>query len=410
MRAIKTMKFIIFLAIFWVNALINTSIAAAPNSKIPEAPTSSIPSGTDYKSPCYLGQISTENANLKSITIPLDPPRTFTIAQLDKDSNLKNISTKHDMKIIMNCATDNYVFNPDAKSLAEQQQSFEMKCNNGSFAKVKKTDFCDQKCDISRLKEAGYIISGETTLLPGASKEISCPAKKTTRTGPKFNIECLKDGLLKSDSPVCFDESKACKHDGISYDQNSQLSCQRKGIGLSIVSCNNKKWESQEAYAASTECKANLADLNFKYEDLNEVSITTQESIVTIKEILDFCEQNPNDSECQVTYPTCNFLPDATGLEDYTFGHELVLKCPYKNGDKAVYTCLDDWVFIGLSGGEAAYETIRIEECGKRIEKCEDGKNDCERIEILESKPPKKPEKPTQYKSETLKGFKATGI
>lgn len=399
MRLIKTMKYIIFLAVFWVNALFNASIAGAP--------TSNIPSGENYKSPCYLGQISTENANLQSITIPLNPSQTFSIAQLEK---LNNISTKHDMKILMNCANGHYVFNPDAKPEEKQQQSFEMKCNNGSFAKVKKTDFCDKKCDISRLKEVGYVIGGETTLLPGAPKKISCPNDKTTRTGEDFTIQCLKNGLLQSDSPVCFDKSKACVHEGKFYDQGSKLSCERTEFGLSIVSCNNKIWESEEAYKASKNCKENLGDLNFTYENLNEVSITTQETIVTVQQILDFCEQNPQDAECQVTYPTCNFLPDKTGLKDYSFGHELVLKCPYKNDDKAVYTCLDNWVFIGLSGDEASYETIRIEECGKRIEKCEDGKDDCERVEILESNPPKKPEKPTQYKSETLKGFKATGI
>jgi hypothetical protein len=333
--------------IFIFSVFLNTIFAS---------PTSSIPAGTGYQPKCSLYGLTTENVASYKVG-------SQTIA-VDRIENYMSVQTPQGTIISANCKSGYYVFNPDKKPTEQTRTSFNLTCDKGSFKRVNPNEYCDLKCDIGELANFGYIVGMTTVLDPGQTLAISCPAGNTTKKGDEFNVTCSSGGMLNAESPACFPKANACTFTTGTFPEGSRLVCTAPFTNeMTTVSCEKAKWEDSAFYSLNQNtCRETIGEVNFEAQNLNELQLIDITDTLTLQQIIDFCETNPNDSECKPSLSECDYR----GIS-YGSSHKITLYCQDYNSD-INYTCLSGtWIFDSFKDPDnplGLTEHVTLNECG----------------------------------------------
>ena len=336
-------------------------------------PTSNIPQGSDggYKAPCFPSQVST--VNIANITLPSGE----TISSEFLSNNFNPIP--HGQIILANCEGENYVFGEVEGANARRSmrtldynptKSYPLACNNGALLKQKSIHYCDKKCNAYPLKTLGYTVPQEI-ISPGITTTITCPTDKTTRNGATFQLTCKENGILETSSGACFPKKNACtlpsSQPPILLQEGTMLNCPGK-YGLTKLSCIAGIWEGRKNGEevlcddkCLSNCKESLGDVVFNYETIQEAIINVLDNVnLSIEELVNFCEANPDDEGCAVSLPICDYK----GVQ-YNFGTTITLDCASEKDTKAKFQCFDGWVFMSFLEAETdAFSNFSLAKCG----------------------------------------------
>lgn len=302
-------------------------------------PESDISPATGYEIPCYTSTL--DIPNIESY---------FTSDSLPISNSTKIMNNEI---IFAKCKSKYYVFDQSREADSPPQNAFSLKCINGGFKKVKPSEFCDERCNISDLPLLGFGTSVDI-ILPGEKTTVQCPSSKISAYGASFEIQCGINGLLTANSPLCFLAEKACNFNGKKFPEGAKLSC-ADDTGLTFVICESSIWQQESIYNKTLQdgsllkdsCRETVSEVEFKYQDLNELSINTLPAAVTISDIEDFCKAHPDDSGCSASVKSCSYHNT-----DYAFGTSLVLKCPGYQSAEIQFQCIEVWSFIKFMDSE----------------------------------------------------------
>jgi hypothetical protein len=241
----------------------------------------------------------------------------------------------HGTEVTAKCSDNTYVFEFQDASKRDLQpkkpkQTFTLKCDNGSLERVDKNAFCDKKCDILPLKAKQYKLFYDI-LFPGQSANVYCPEGfKTIENQEYFTVTCIQNGFINGKSPKCLDEATSCLFQGKLYEDGFQLQCSgNNNIGLVIASCNKGSWTKDDNICDQNcfdQCKASFGDINFEYENLNEIIDFETEKEMTIIEIEDYCK-NPDGTikaECKPQNKFCKY-------DNISYAHDVTISLNCKD-------------------------------------------------------------------------------
>lgn len=290
-------------------------------------PQSGVSEVDGYQMPCFLTRIGIESVAKYT---KINNPSSAAISDAEAITSGTTIYAV--------CKDNYYVFDETNKT-GNPRKTFGINCVDGSFRKVKATDYCDERCVIVDLARIGYGIP-KNILNPGEKVTVSCPTGKITAEGENFEIACGNNGMLSPRSSACFTKSTACWFGARWHREGSKLTCNDNGIAF--VSCENGSWEEQGVYdRVKNTCKETISDVEFAYDDLNQLSIDNNPLPFTLAELQEFCKANPNDPSCQAKLNDC----EHKGVK-YAFGTGINIRC--KNYEQAImqFQCMEDWSFI----------------------------------------------------------------
>lgn len=269
-----------------------------------------------------------------------------------------------------------YVFDPNRVKTQPPVRSFGLKCVNGRFVFAAQLadssampPFCDEKCNIKFLETLSYIIpdgpdyDSKYTMAPGETTSISCPTGQTAANGTSFDITCGTNGLLNSRSPACFLIKNSCTFNGKIFREGANLNCNSQDT-LILVTCQAGQWQDQNFFNAnSSTCKETIADVDFQYQNLTAISINNAPTLLTIKQIEDFCKTHPADPDCRSKYKQCSHAGTM-----YDFGTEITLNCPSYRNSNITFQCSNSWTFVKFvtqndsTAVYASYDTCKPED------------------------------------------------